>query len=37
MPAFGRAGFGDTEIGDLLAYIRQWQPRAAQQARSQQP
>ena len=26
MPAFGRAGFGEAEIGDLLAYIRKWQP-----------
>jgi cbb3-type cytochrome c oxidase subunit III len=27
MPAFGRAGFGDREIGDVLAHIRQWQRR----------
>jgi mono/diheme cytochrome c family protein len=26
MPAFGRAGFGDQEIADVLAYVRQWQP-----------
>jgi cbb3-type cytochrome c oxidase subunit III len=26
MPAFGRAGFGDPEIGDVLAYLRHWQP-----------
>ncbi|MBZ5723769.1 MAG: c-type cytochrome [Acidobacteriia bacterium] len=33
MPAFGRAGFSETDIGDLLAFIRGWQPPA----RSQQP
>ncbi|MCW5976794.1 MAG: c-type cytochrome [Bryobacteraceae bacterium] len=26
MPAFGRAGFGDGEIADVLAYVRQWAP-----------
>jgi cytochrome c oxidase cbb3-type subunit 3 len=36
MPAFGRAGFGESQIGDLLAYIRKWQP-PTQQARSQHP
>ena len=34
MPAFGRAGFSEAQIGDLLAYIRTWRPRT-QQARSQ--
>jgi mono/diheme cytochrome c family protein len=33
MPAFGRAGVSESQIGDLLAYIRKWQP----QARSQRP
>ena len=28
MPAFGRAGFDDQEIGDLLAFLRQWQKQA---------
>lgn len=32
MPAFGRSGFTEAQIGDLLAYIRKWQP--ARQARS---
>jgi len=36
MPAFGRAGFSEAQIGDLLAYIRKWQP-ATPQARSQRP
>jgi mono/diheme cytochrome c family protein len=34
MPSFGRAGFSDQQIGDLLAFIRKWQP-PVQQARSQ--
>jgi cbb3-type cytochrome c oxidase subunit III len=36
MPAFGRAGFDDREIGDLLAFVRRWQPAGekARQARS---
>lgn len=29
MPAFGRAGFEDRDIGDLLAFVRQWQPAAS--------
>jgi cytochrome c oxidase cbb3-type subunit III len=33
MPAFGRAGLSEPEIGDLLAFIRKWQPPA----RSQHP
>jgi mono/diheme cytochrome c family protein len=33
MPAFGRAGVSESQIGDLLAYIRKWQP----QTRSQHP
>ena len=36
MPAFGRAGFNEQQIGDLLAYVRKWQP-PIRQARSQQP
>jgi len=36
MPAFGRAGFTESQIGDLLAYIRKWQP-PIQQARSTHP
>ena len=36
MPAFGRAGMSESQIGDLLAYIRKWQPQS-QQARSQHP
>ena len=36
MPAFGRAGFGESQIGDLLAFLRKWQP-PTQQARSQHP
>lgn len=27
MPSFGRAGFGQQEIGDLLAFVRNWAPR----------
>lgn len=26
MPAFGRAGFNESDIGDLLAFVRKWQP-----------
>jgi cbb3-type cytochrome c oxidase subunit III len=34
MPSFGRAGFSEAEIGDLLAYLRLWQPQEkTQQAR----
>ncbi len=36
MPAFGRAGVSESQIGDLLAYIRKWQP-PTKQARSQHP
>jgi mono/diheme cytochrome c family protein len=36
MPAFGRAGLSEAQIGDLLAQIRKWQPPAAP-ARSQHP
>jgi mono/diheme cytochrome c family protein len=36
MPAFGRAGLSESQIGDLLAYIRKWQP-PTKQARSQHP
>jgi cytochrome c oxidase cbb3-type subunit 3 len=28
MPSFARAGLTDADIGDLLAYIRRWQPAA---------
>jgi mono/diheme cytochrome c family protein len=36
MPAFGRAGLSESQIGDLLACIRKWQP-PTKQARSQHP
>ncbi|MBZ5617487.1 MAG: c-type cytochrome [Acidobacteriia bacterium] len=30
MPAFGRSGFSESDIGDLLAFIRKWQPPVTQ-------
>jgi mono/diheme cytochrome c family protein len=36
MAAYGRAGVSESQIGDLLAYIRKWQPQS-KQARSQRP
>ena len=27
MPSFGRAGLSEQDIGDVLAYIRQWEPQ----------
>jgi mono/diheme cytochrome c family protein len=30
MPAFGRAGLGSQEVGDLLAHIRTWEPTGKQ-------
>jgi mono/diheme cytochrome c family protein len=36
MAAYGRAGVSESQIGDLLAYIRKWQP-PTKQARSQHP
>src|SRR5262249_7625720 len=29
MPAFGRAGISEEEIGDLLAFVRLWEPKAS--------
>jgi mono/diheme cytochrome c family protein len=38
MPAFGRAGFSESDIGDVLAYIRTWEkPAPKQQAWSKLP
>ncbi len=28
MPSFGRAGISEQEIGDVLAFVRQWEPKA---------
>jgi hypothetical protein len=28
MPSFARAGFDEFEIGDLLAFLRTWEPVA---------
>ncbi|HTM51043.1 MAG TPA: c-type cytochrome [Bryobacteraceae bacterium] len=36
MPAFGRAGLSESQIGDVLAYVRKWQPQAPPN-RSQNP
>ena len=30
MPSFARAGLTETDIGDVLAYIRRWEPAAPQ-------
>ncbi len=35
MPSFARAGISESEVGDLLAFVRQWKPaeKKTQQAR----